>query len=64
MVERDPEPLSYDPAQAREFVGSYGNDAMTLVVAAHETGMTLEVGIKPGIRAASEGGMPPDTYRS
>ncbi len=60
VLDRDPEPLPYDPALARELVGSYENDAMTLVIAAHETGMTLEVGIKPEIRAASEGGMPPD----
>lgn len=33
---------------------------MTLVIAARETGMTLGVGIKPEIRAASEGDMPPD----
>lgn len=60
VADRDPEPLPYDPAQAGELVGKYENDAMTLVIAAQETGMTLEVGIKPEIRAASEGEMPPD----
>ena len=60
IVEHDLEPVPYDPARARELVGSYENDAMTLVIAAHETGMTLEVGIKPEIRAAWDGDMPPD----
>lgn len=60
VVDRDPEPLSFDPAQAPELVGRYENDVMTLIIAADETGMTLEVGIKPEIRAASESEMPPD----
>ncbi|MFC4531140.1 serine hydrolase domain-containing protein [Sphaerisporangium dianthi] len=60
VVDRDPQPLPYDPARAREVAGRYDNDAMTLVIAAGPTGMTLEVGIKPEIRAASDSEMPPD----
>ncbi len=60
VVDRDPEPLPYDPAQARERVGRYENDVMTAIIAAGETGMTLEVGIKPEIRAALDTEAPPD----
>ncbi|MET8160200.1 serine hydrolase domain-containing protein [Sphaerisporangium sp. NPDC005289] len=60
VVDRDPRPLPHDPARAREVAGRYDNDAMTLVIVAGPTGMTLEVGIKPEIRAASDGEMPPD----
>ncbi len=60
VLDRDPEPLPYDPARAREFVGRYENDVMTLIIAADDTGLTLEVGIKPEIRASSDSDMPPD----
>jgi CubicO group peptidase (beta-lactamase class C family) len=60
VVDRDPEPLPYDSAQAREFAGAYENDAMRLVIVAGETGMTLEVGLKPEIRAALASEAPPD----
>ena len=33
---------------------------MTLVIAASHAGLTLEVGIKPEVRAASNSEMPPD----
>jgi hypothetical protein len=59
-VDRDPPPLPYDEARAREIVGSYDIDAMRLVIATDETGLTLEVGIKPEVRAASDSEMPPD----
>ncbi|MEU9083021.1 hypothetical protein [Streptomyces sp. NPDC048357] len=60
VVDRDPEPLPYDPARAPELAGRYGNDATTLVIAAGGAGLTLEAGIKPEIRAASESEMPAD----
>jgi hypothetical protein len=60
VVDRDPEPLPYDSARAPEIVGRYDIDAMTLVIAANEAGLTLEVGIKPEIRAASNSEMAPD----
>jgi hypothetical protein len=59
VVDRDPEPLPYDSARAREIVGRYDIDAMTLVIAANDAGLTLEVGIKPEVRAASNSEMPP-----
>jgi CubicO group peptidase (beta-lactamase class C family) len=60
VVDRDPEPVPYDQTRAREFVGSYDIDVMTLTIAASDAGLTLAVGIKPGIRAASQTELPPD----
>ncbi len=60
VVDRDPEPVPYDPAQARALVGRYENDVMTLTIADDDTGMTLEVGLKPEIRAALDNEAPPD----
>ncbi|GAA5191102.1 hypothetical protein GCM10023322_47710 [Rugosimonospora acidiphila] len=60
VVDRDPEPLPHDPGRAREFAGTYENDAMRFVIATGETGMTLEVGIKPEIRAGLTNEAPPD----
>jgi CubicO group peptidase (beta-lactamase class C family) len=60
VVDRDPEPIPYDEARAREIVGRYDVDVMTLVIATDETGLTLAGGIKPEIRAASDKELPPD----
>jgi hypothetical protein len=60
VMDRDPEPLPYDPVRAREFRGIYENDAMRLVISAGDEYMTLEVGLKPEIRAASASDAPPD----
>ncbi|MBL1087236.1 beta-lactamase family protein [Streptomyces actinomycinicus] len=60
VVEREPEPLPYDEARAREVAGRYEIDAMDLHIAAEDGRLTLAVGIKPEIRAASEDEMPPD----
>jgi CubicO group peptidase (beta-lactamase class C family) len=60
VTDRDPEPIPYDEARAREIVGRYDIDVMTLVIALHEAELTLEVGIKPELRAAADGEMPPD----
>jgi hypothetical protein len=59
VVDSDPEPLPFDAARARQVVGRYDIDVMTLVIAA-DAGLTLEVGIKPEVRAASDAEMPPD----
>jgi len=59
-VERDPEPIPYDEARARQVAGRYEIDAMYLDVATDGSGLTLGVGIKPEIRAASDEEMPPD----
>ena len=60
VTDRDPEPLPYDEARAREVVGSYENDAMTLTIATDGAGLRLEVDIKPEIRAAADTELPPD----
>lgn len=60
VVDRDPQPIPYDPARAVEVVGRYDIDVMTLVIATDATRLTLEVGIKPEIRAAAASEMPPD----
>jgi hypothetical protein len=60
VIDRDPEPLPFDAARAREVVGTYEIDVMTLFITSDETQLKLEVGIKPAIRAASETEMPPD----
>jgi hypothetical protein len=60
VTDRDPEPLPYDKARAREVVGNYEIDAMTLSIAPAPAGLTLEVRIKPEIRAAADTELPPD----
>jgi CubicO group peptidase (beta-lactamase class C family) len=60
VVDRDPEPIPYDEARAREIAGRYDIEAMTLVIASTGTGLNLACGIKPEIRAASDDEMPPD----
>lgn len=60
VTDQDPEPLPYDQERAREYAGLYENDALRLVIAAGEDGMTLAAGIKPELRAASATEMPPD----
>jgi CubicO group peptidase (beta-lactamase class C family) len=60
VVDRDPEPIPYDQARARQVVGRYEIDAMNLDIATDGHQLTLEVGIKPEIRQASDADMPPD----
>jgi CubicO group peptidase (beta-lactamase class C family) len=60
LVETDPEPVPYQHARAVEVAGRYQNDAMNLDIAADGTRLTLAVGIKPEIRAASDVEMPDD----
>jgi len=60
VVDRDPEPLPYDETRARELVGQYATDAQMLTIRTTGAGLTLEVGIKPEIRAAADTEMPPD----
>jgi hypothetical protein len=58
--DRDPEPLPYDPARARELVGSYTNDAMTFEVISGPEGLIFDVKLKPELRAKSDKALPPD----
>ncbi len=60
VIDRDPEPLPYDEARAQKVVGSYENDMMTLTIATDGAGLTIECGIKPEIRAATDTELPPD----
>lgn len=60
VVDRDLEPLPFDEARAREIVGRYETDAQMLTIRTNGAGMTLEVGIKPEIRAAAGTELPPD----
>jgi CubicO group peptidase (beta-lactamase class C family) len=60
VTDRDPEPLPFDEARAREVVGSYANDVMTLTIGTDGAGLRLEVRMKPQIRAAADRELPPD----
>jgi CubicO group peptidase (beta-lactamase class C family) len=60
LVEHDLEPLPYDAARAQEAAARYEIDAMNLDIATDGSRLTLAVGIKPEIRAASDVEMPPD----
>lgn len=60
VTDRDPEPIPYDQGRAREIVGSYENDVMTLTTSTDGAGLRLEVLIKPEIRAAADKELPPD----
>ncbi|MEJ3748068.1 serine hydrolase domain-containing protein [Actinomycetes bacterium KLBMP 9797] len=60
VVDRDPEPIPYDETRAREVAGRYAIEVMNLDIATDGARLTLEVGIKPEIRQASEDDMPPD----
>ena len=59
LIDTDPEPIPYDQARAQEIAGHYQNDAQALIIAADVTGLTLEVDIKPEIRAAADKELPP-----
>ena len=60
VTDRDPQPLPYDESRSRPVAGSYEIDAMTLTIAAAPAGLTLDVRIKPEIRAAADTELPPD----
>ncbi|MBF6438254.1 serine hydrolase domain-containing protein [Nocardia cyriacigeorgica] len=60
IIDRDPEPLPYDGERAAEVVGHYESEAMTFDITTDGAGLTLEVLIKPELRAASEEEMPAD----
>lgn len=60
VVERDPEPRPYDAARAREVVGRYEIDAMTIDATTDGARLTLAIAIRAAVRAASDTGLPPD----
>jgi CubicO group peptidase (beta-lactamase class C family) len=60
LFDRDPEPITFDAARAREIVGTYQNEMMRLTIDTVGTGLRLEVLIKPEIRAAANQELPQD----
>jgi CubicO group peptidase (beta-lactamase class C family) len=60
VTDRDPEPLPYDEARAREVVGGYANEVMTLTIGTDGARLRGEVLMKPEIRAAADKELPPD----
>jgi hypothetical protein len=60
VADREPEPLPYDQARVREVVGNYENEVMTLTISTDGTVVTLEVLMRPEIRAAADKELPPD----
>jgi CubicO group peptidase (beta-lactamase class C family) len=60
LTDRDPEPLPYDESRARELVGVYDVDMLTLIISTDGTSLTLELRIKPEIRASADKKLTPD----
>ncbi|MGC0418021.1 serine hydrolase domain-containing protein [Embleya sp. AB8] len=66
VVDKDSEPLPYDAVWAGEVAGTYANEIMTLTVAVAGdeggagAGLTIACAIKPEVRAAADGELPPD----
>jgi CubicO group peptidase (beta-lactamase class C family) len=60
VTDRDPQPLPYDQARAREVVGRYETDAQAFTIDTDGARLTLAGGIKPEIRAAADKPLPPD----
>jgi hypothetical protein len=68
ITDRDPEPLPFDEARAREVTGRYENEVMTFTVGidgaapgiGQRMALRMEVRIKPEIRAAADKEPPPD----
>ncbi|HLV98257.1 MAG TPA: serine hydrolase domain-containing protein [Ktedonobacterales bacterium] len=60
LVNRDPEPIPFDAARAKEIAGTYANAMMTFTIDTVGARLRLELQIKPEIRAAAEKAPPPD----
>ncbi len=60
VIDRDPEPLPYNPARAREIAGDYENEMMTITVDTDRSELTIACAIEPELRAASAAEMPAD----
>ena len=60
LIDRDPEPIPFDAARAREIVGTYENEMMRLTIDTVGARLRLELRIKPEIRAAADKAPPPD----
>ncbi|MGK5555872.1 hypothetical protein ACSNOI_30070 [Actinomadura kijaniata] len=51
---------SFDAERARELVGDYANEMMTITIDTDASGLTIACAIKPELRAASDAEMPAD----
>jgi hypothetical protein len=60
VIDRDPESLAYNDTRAREVVGIYENEMMTITIGTDGAGLTIECRIKQEIRAAADSEMPPN----
>ncbi|MEW2354321.1 serine hydrolase domain-containing protein [Spirillospora sp. NPDC029432] len=60
VIDRAPEPLPFDAERAREVVGDYANEMMTITIDTDASGLTIACAIKPELRAASDAEMPAD----
>jgi CubicO group peptidase (beta-lactamase class C family) len=60
VVDRGSQPLPYDETRAREVIGHYHNEVMTLTVDTDGTSLSLDCRMKPEIRAAADKELPPD----
>jgi CubicO group peptidase (beta-lactamase class C family) len=60
LVDREPEPIPFDAAQAQEIAGTYANAMMTFTVDTVGARLRLALRIKPEIRATAEKAPPPD----
>lgn len=64
LIDRDPEPISFDATRAQEIVGSYQNDFMRLTIETDAAGIRFDIQIRPEIRAAAKTELPPDPERA
>ncbi|TAU90823.1 class A beta-lactamase-related serine hydrolase [Rhizobium leguminosarum] len=64
VVDRDPYPVPHDEARASEITGRYENEMMRLDIASDGVGLTIECGIRPEVRAAANGELPPNVPRA
>ena len=60
LVDRDPEPIPFDAARAKEIAGTYANAMMNFTVDTVGARLRLTLRIKPEIRASAEKAPPPD----
>lgn len=60
VLDRDPEPLPYNPVAAQEVAGHYDNDAMVMTIDDTGDGLVLEVLLRPEIRESAEVELPAD----
>jgi hypothetical protein len=60
LFDRDPEPIPFDTARAKEIAGKYENEMMTFTIDAVGARLRLELRIRPEIRAAVDKEPPPD----